>query len=84
MFPIESITPLIPALQSHWLSIHVTTAALGQAILAISFAAGLIYLIKACRSTKKSKRTFLVEAIMYSIVVTIGFIVLHQCLHDEL
>ncbi|MDF2858331.1 MAG: resC [Neobacillus sp.] len=42
MFPRE-ISPLIPALQSDWLHIHVTTAALGQAILAVSFAAGLIY-----------------------------------------
>ena len=29
MFPRE-ITPLIPALKSHWLTIHVITAALGQ------------------------------------------------------
>ena len=40
MFP-RDITPLIPALQSYWLHIHVTTAAIGEAILAISFAAGL-------------------------------------------
>ena len=32
MFPRE-ISPLIPALQSDWLHIHVTTAAAGQAIL---------------------------------------------------
>jgi cytochrome c-type biogenesis protein CcsB len=70
----REITPLIPALQSHWLSIHVTTAALGQAILAISFATGLIYLIKAVDQTKKSKRTFWLEAIIYGVVVTIGFI----------
>ena len=32
MFP-RDITPLIPALQSDWLHIHVTTAAIGEAIL---------------------------------------------------
>lgn len=44
MFPTE-ISPLVPSLQSHWLYIHVTTAATGEAILAISFVAGLVYLI---------------------------------------
>ncbi|GAA3327631.1 hypothetical protein GCM10020331_068340 [Ectobacillus funiculus] len=31
MFPRE-VTPLIPSLKSYWLYIHVTTAALGEAI----------------------------------------------------
>ena len=43
MFPTD-IPPLIPALQSDWLAIHVTTTALGSAILASSFIAGVIYL----------------------------------------
>ncbi|SEM86369.1 cytochrome c-type biogenesis protein CcsB [Mesobacillus persicus] len=73
MFPRE-ISPLIPALQSDWLHIHVTTAALGQAILAISFAAGIIYLVKAVDQTVSSKRTFWLEVIMYSIVSVIAFI----------
>lgn len=74
MFPRE-ITPLIPALQSYWLHIHVTTAALGEAILAISFAAGLIYLVKAIDQTKASKRTFWLESVMFSLVVVLGFVV---------
>src|SRR5690606_5701338 len=45
MFPRE-INPLIPALQSDWLFIHVSTTAIGQAILSISFVVGLIYLLK--------------------------------------
>ncbi|MBS4191080.1 c-type cytochrome biogenesis protein CcsB [Bacillus sp. FJAT-49705] len=74
MFPRE-ITPLIPALQSDWLHIHVTTAAVGQAILAISFAAGLIYLIKAIDQSKSSKKTFWLEAIMFGLVCTLGFVI---------
>ncbi|MCM3586462.1 c-type cytochrome biogenesis protein CcsB [Mesobacillus maritimus] len=73
MFPRE-ISPLIPALQSDWLHIHVTTAALGEAILAISFAAGLIYLVKNIDQTVKSKRTFWLEVTMYGIISVIGFI----------
>ncbi|ALC90075.1 cytochrome C biogenesis protein [Bacillus sp. FJAT-18017] len=73
MFPRE-ISPLIPALKSYWLQIHVTTAALGEAILAISFAAGLIYLIRVIDQTKSNKRTFWLEAIMFTMVCVLGFI----------
>lgn len=73
MFP-RDISPLIPALQSYWLQIHVSTVALGEAILAISFGAALIYLVKAVDHTKRSKSTIWLEVIMYSIVSVIGFI----------
>ncbi|MCL6571208.1 MAG: c-type cytochrome biogenesis protein CcsB [Bacillus sp. (in: Bacteria)] len=73
MFP-SDITPLIPALQSYWLHIHVTAAAIGEAILAISFAAGLIYLVKVIDQTKKSKRTFWLEMVMASMVTVLGFV----------
>jgi cytochrome c-type biogenesis protein CcsB len=73
MFPRE-ITPLIPALQSYWLHIHVTTAAMGEAILAISFAAGLIYLVKAIDQTKSTKRTFWLEIVMFTLVTVLGFV----------
>ena len=70
----RDISPLIPALQSDWLHIHVTTAALGQAVLAISFAAALIYLVKAIDQTKRSKKTTWLEVIMFSLICTVGFI----------
>lgn len=73
MFPRE-INPLIPALQSDWLFIHVSTTATGQAILSISFVAGLIYLLKSIDPRVKNKRSFWLEAIMYSIICVIGFI----------
>lgn len=73
MFP-RDITPLVPSLQSNWLAIHVTTAAAGQAILAISFAAGLLYLVKVTDHSKKGKKPFFLELIMYFLIVTVGFI----------
>lgn len=75
MFP-RDISPLIPALQSDWLHIHVTTAALGEAILAISFAAGLIYLVKVIDQSKASKRTFWLETVMFGLVTTLGFVLI--------
>ncbi|MED3985514.1 c-type cytochrome biogenesis protein CcsB [Peribacillus simplex] len=74
MFPTE-ISPLIPALQSDWLHIHVTTAAAGQSILAISFVTAIIYLIKFVDQTHSSKRTFWLEVIMFILVCTIGFVI---------
>ncbi|MFJ7952414.1 c-type cytochrome biogenesis protein CcsB [Lysinibacillus sp. NPDC096418] len=74
MFPTE-VSPLVPSLQSHWLTIHVITAALGQSILAISAVAGLIYLLKVVDLSKKSKQRFWLEAVMYCLVVVIGFVV---------
>jgi cytochrome c-type biogenesis protein CcsB len=73
MFPRE-ISPLIPALQSDWLHIHVTTAAAGEAILAVSFAAGLIYLIRVVDQSKASKRTFWLEVILFCLISTLGFV----------
>ncbi|TLS35629.1 c-type cytochrome biogenesis protein CcsB [Pseudalkalibacillus caeni] len=75
VFPSE-IEPLIPALQSNWLKIHVTTAALGEGILAISFAAGLIYLLKEVNQSTSSKNTFWLEFVMYVILATIAFVII--------
>ncbi|WP_227936131.1 c-type cytochrome biogenesis protein CcsB [Alkalihalobacillus deserti] len=73
MFPGE-VAPLIPALQSNWLKIHVITTALGQGILSIGFVAGLIYLIRTLDFTKSNKQTAALELIMYSIISLVGFI----------
>ena len=40
------ITPLVPALQSNWLTIHVTTCFFGYACFAISFGISILYLIR--------------------------------------
>ncbi|CAM5214379.1 C-type cytochrome biogenesis protein CcsB OS=Lysinibacillus sphaericus OX=1421 GN=LS41612_16655 PE=4 SV=1 [Lysinibacillus sphaericus] len=74
MFPTE-VSPLVPSLQSHWLTIHVITAAMGQSILAISAVAGLIYLLKVVDLNKPSKQRFWLEAVMYCLVVVLGFVI---------
>ncbi|TDQ41575.1 c-type cytochrome biogenesis protein CcsB [Aureibacillus halotolerans] len=75
MFPTE-IEPLVASLQSKWLYIHVTTVGAGQAILAVSFAAGLVYLMAVVDQTKASKKTFWLEFIMYTLCATFAFVVL--------
>lgn len=74
MFPSE-VSPLIPALQSNWLAIHVSTVVIAEGVLAISAAAGLVYLLKVVDMTKRSKQRFWLEAIMYSLVIVLGFVI---------
>ena len=74
MFPSE-VSPLIPALQTNWLAIHVSTVVIAEGILAISAGAGLIYLLKVVDMTKKSKQRFWLEAMMFSLVIVIGFVI---------
>ncbi|MCM3633101.1 MULTISPECIES: cytochrome c biogenesis protein CcsA [Paenibacillus] len=78
VFP-QEVQPLIPALQSNWLKIHVTMAALGEAFFAVGFAAGLMYLLRVIDyndHTKKGKRAQRwLEFTLISIFIVIGFIV---------
>lgn len=72
MFPTE-VSPLVPSLQSYWLYIHVTTVSLGEAILSISFVAGLIYLIRTIDQSKGSKHTTWLELVLFSLIIFVGF-----------
>ncbi len=74
MFPTE-VTPLIPALKSKWLAVHVITTILGEAILAISAVAGFILLLKKVNVKKASRERFWLEVIVYTIVLFLGFII---------
>ena len=49
----NEVSPLVPSLRSNWLSIHVITVALSSAVLSISFATAIIFLLKALDTTKK-------------------------------
>jgi cytochrome c-type biogenesis protein CcsB len=53
----SDIRPLMPALQSNWLSVHVLTCFLGYAGFAISFVAAVTYLV-ASRSGSKAQPDF--------------------------
>nr|WP_306812712.1 cytochrome c biogenesis protein CcsA [Paenibacillus soyae] len=78
VFPSE-VQPLIPALESIWLKVHVTTAALGEAFFAVGFAAGLMYLLRVIdfKDTSKSGRKAQrwVEFTLYTILVIVGFLI---------
>lgn len=77
VFP-QEVQPLIPSLQSNYLKIHVTLAALGESFFAVGFAAGLMYLLRTVRfngSSRSDKRqAFGVEFTLFTVLVIIGFI----------
>ncbi|MFH1861139.1 MAG: c-type cytochrome biogenesis protein CcsB [bacterium] len=43
---VKQITPLVPALQSHWLEFHVAACFLAYAAFAVAFGYGIVYLCK--------------------------------------
>lgn len=75
VFP-SDVQPLIPQLDSIWLKIHVTLAALSYAFFAIGFVSGLMYLLRTVRwNDSSSKRAqHWIESIMVLVVVIIGFV----------
>ena len=77
----DTVTPLLPALQSNWRVSHVLTAIISYASFALAFALGIFYLITVrtkkdgTLSEAKKERGIFVERLMYNAVV-FGFIFL--------
>jgi cytochrome c-type biogenesis protein CcsB len=77
------IQPLIPALQSNWLTIHVLTCFLGYAAFTVAFALGVMCLLKGGDGGENGAGAFsrlipavdLVEELIYQSVV-LGFVLL--------
>lgn len=73
VFP-RNVEPLIPALQSYWLYIHVTTTALGEGAFVVGFVAGLIYLIRAVGNERGTIGAAVLEGTLLLLVMLVGFI----------
>src|SRR5690606_25659190 len=73
VFPRE-VQPLIPALQSYWLVIHVGLTALASGMFAVGFVAGLIYLINQVGNQKQGRNGFFLEIILLATLMFVGFI----------
>src|SRR5690625_3384169 len=74
MFTTE-VSPLVATLQSPFLWIHVTTVSLSQGVLAVSFIAGLIYLVKKIDQTKLNMSNFSLEIVLFSLLAFVGYII---------
>jgi cytochrome c-type biogenesis protein CcsB len=66
----SEVRPLVPALQSTWLHVHVTLAMLAYAACALSFALAMMFLIQ----DKVKTETFLAGTSLFSIATYIGIL----------
>jgi cytochrome c-type biogenesis protein CcsB len=64
------VHPLVPALQSTWLHVHVTLAMLAYAACALSFALAMMYLIQ----DKVGTETFLAATSLFTIATYVGIL----------
>jgi len=78
----DGIQPLVPALQSNWLTAHVITCFFGYAAFALAFGLSLMYLIKKSDISKTGGRFYnlipeagILDELTYQMVV-IGFLML--------
>jgi ABC-type transport system involved in cytochrome c biogenesis permease subunit len=62
------VRPLVPALQSTWLHVHVTLAMLAYAACALSFALAMMFLIQ----DKMKTETFLATTSLFSVATYVG------------
>jgi cytochrome c-type biogenesis protein CcsB len=69
------IKPLMPALKSNWLLIHVVTAFLGYAAFALAFGSALLYLLQERRPRPSLPPLPLLDSLIYRTTV-LGFLLL--------
>ncbi len=75
-FGVDShIKPLMPALKSNWLLVHVVTAFLGYAAFALAFGSAILYLIQERRSRPSLPPLPLLDSLIYRTTV-LGFLLL--------
>ncbi len=64
----KNIQPLVPALQSNWLLVHVMMSFISYALFSVSFSTGLMYLI--VRSEKKNEASYIFWTVTLGIFIT--------------
>lgn len=78
VFP-PKVQPLIPALQSYWLWLHVSTVAIGEGFFAVAFGAAVLYLLRTHGQMDASERRWgpmATEGLFASVIVFISFLFL--------
>lgn len=82
VFPF-AVQPLIPALQSYWLWLHVTMAALGEAFFAVAFGTALAYLLRTRKPGDNRLGELALEGVFWFSVCLLSFIVLAATLRHS-
>lgn len=75
VFP-HQVKPLVPVLQSNWLVLHVSFAALGEGAFAVGFGAALMYLLRVRSEQSDVWEERSLEFFFYLAATLVGFIAL--------
>lgn len=75
VFPTE-VRPLVPVLQSFWLPLHVSFAALGEGAFAVSFGAALMYLLRVRKEQSREWEEAALEFFFFCGAMLTSFLVL--------
>ena len=68
------IVPLVPALRSHWLALHVSLVFVGEGFFTVSFVAGILYLVQSRKQKSPAREEHLerLDRLIYQ-TIAIGF-----------
>jgi len=68
------VVPLVPALRSHWLALHVSLVFVGEGFFTVSFVAGLLYLFQSRgkETPERTERLERLDRLIYQ-TIAIGF-----------
>ncbi len=75
VFP-QDVKPLVPVLQSFWLPLHVSTAALGEGAFAVGFGAALMYLLRVRKEKSEPWEERALEFFFFVACMLVAFIVM--------
>jgi cytochrome c-type biogenesis protein CcsB len=65
----SAMKPLVPALQSKWISIHVVTYFIGYGALSIAFMLGILYVAYARRLSADSDQMRYIDTLIYRLII---------------
>ncbi|MFA5099780.1 MAG: c-type cytochrome biogenesis protein CcsB [Candidatus Omnitrophota bacterium] len=65
----SAMKPLVPALQSPWISIHVVTYFIGYGSLSVAFMLGLLYLVYRKQHSAGSDQLRYIDTLMYRLII---------------
>jgi cytochrome c-type biogenesis protein CcsB len=65
----SAMKPLVPALQSPWISIHVVTYFIGYGALSVAFMLGILYLVSRKQHAAGSDEMKYIDTLMYRLII---------------
>jgi cytochrome c-type biogenesis protein CcsB len=70
---VPDVEPLVPALRSYWLALHVSLVFIGEGFFTVAFVAGILYLVSfRRRGPRQSERLMRLDTLIYQ-AIAIGF-----------